>query len=152
MMLLVQNLNAQTSYRLHVGAGVPEMINVGARINIYQTHLGFKLGSFLDFNESYAFQINAAYHFAGNSSYSNQDLYYIQPSFEQSFEKLDKLSTKRGSIASLRFGRDFYLTKNFCIDINLGLGYLVELKCSGPTWCIAPDIWPSCSMAVGVNF
>ena len=115
-------VTGQTNCVFTFGAGIPELLNVGARIQTHQIELGITIGGFS--NSAISISGNIYLHFAGSSKFSDLHPWYgkigidyLRGETEYDISSYDYLD--------VRFGRDFNFTSKIGINIEAGMAYQI---------------------------
>ena len=123
MCLLAFSLLCISQKRVNVtlGIGMPELLNIGVRYQANQTQLGLSVGS-LPLKDETIISISAEtyYHFAGRSQLSTRWPWYVR--FGMNYLRNEtKTVLDKYLYANLRVGRDFNISEEIGINIDIGL-------------------------------
>ncbi len=106
----------QEKMNISAGAGLPELINIGARYQLNQSQLGISIGAF---EESIAVTGDFYQHMFGSSKYSERRPFYAR--FGLTYLRDDgERFLDQYLIMALRVGRDFNVSENFGFQLDLG--------------------------------
>lgn len=111
---------AQEKYRVTAGIGLPELLNLGLRIQFDQTQVGLTLGAIpWEEEQNFAFSANFYYHFGGSS-----ELITLKPWFLNTGVTYMKYEDQYEREMTLFFvpkvGREFNITSKFGVALELG--------------------------------
>lgn len=110
----------QEKVNISVGAGIPELLNVGLRYQFKQTQIGIGLGSMPKSDGSIiSVYGDFYYHFAKLSKFSNRKVWYGKIGLNYLREENDYFIEKYVYL-NLRVGRDFNISKKMGVQIDAG--------------------------------
>ncbi len=123
-------LLGQKKVDISAGIGVPELLNIGMRLQLDQIQIGFSIGSFPSEDRSYsAITGDFYYHFAGHSKLSNRWAWYGRGGITYQRKELVKPTyldwawTAKELYFNLRLGRDINISPNIGINIDAGASF-----------------------------
>lgn len=142
---------------ISVGVGMPELMNLGVRLQGKQFQIGASVGTWPVKDESLlSISGDMFFHFGGLSELSERHPWYLRIGYD--FMK-DESETVYNDyyFLNLRIGRDFNLTENLGIEIDAGpaiiLAHNHESKTQSSTWDIGPStLIPSIGIVVFYRF
>ena len=118
---------AQEQYKLTAGIGLPELLNLGLRIQFEQTQVGLALGAIpWEDEQNFALSANFYYHFGGSSELTSLKPWFISTGVTY-MQYEDKYERQTTFFFVPRIGREFNITSKFGVALELGgLIVLVE--------------------------
>lgn len=158
VLLLSGRAGAQEGVNMSAGAGLPELINLGVRIQFQQTQLGFSVGAIPEPDEDiFAVSGDFYYHFGGSSQYTSLRPWFIKTgltyaSDENEWNKITYL------FLVPRVGREFNISRKFAIGLETGLFVILsENKTEKKEdllsfWDFDLDFTGSVLPSAGINF
>jgi|TARA_R110000737_G_scaffold182215_1_gene205618 hypothetical protein len=119
-----QNKNYSTQFNVTLGAGLPETLHGGIRINRKQWHFdasgGTTLGGLFTVNG------NAAYHFGSKNNVETNELKPWYTSLGVSYMQRESSTIySQDTYLNGRIGRDFRMNDWFKLSFSVGLGVIV---------------------------
>ena len=120
-MLSTDNLIfAQEKIKLSVGMGVPELLNIGVRIPIKQTQIGFNFGAWPQKNECFlSFSGDFYMHFGGVSKFSDRRPWYSRAGLNY-LRSETSTYIEKSVYFNFRLGREIYISKKIGIELDAG--------------------------------
>jgi hypothetical protein len=130
----VNQLLGQKKVDISAGIGVPELLNIGMRLQLDQIQIGFSIGSFPSEDRSYsAITGDFYYHFAGHSKLSNRWAWYGRGGITYQRRELVKPKpvypyppltwSAEELYLYLRLGRDINFSPTTGINIDVGASF-----------------------------
>lgn len=118
----------QQGINVTAGIGLPELINLGLRVQFNQTQLGFSVGTFPDPEEDiYSLAADYYYHFGGSSEFTD-----LRPWFFKAGLEYSKSETEWEEVSYLflvpRVGREFNISERFAIALEAGIFVILSEK------------------------
>ena len=111
---------AQEKVKLSVGFGVPELLNIGVRIPIKQTQIGFSFGTLPQkYRYSLSFSGDFYMHFGGTSKFSDRHPWYSRAGFNYLRSETSTLIYKY-LYFNLRIGREISISKKIGMELDIG--------------------------------
>ena len=111
---------AQEKVKLSFGFGVPELLNIGVRIPIKQTQIGFSFGAWPQkYRYSLSFSGDFYMHFGGTSKFSDRHPWYSRAGFNYLRSESSTLINKH-IYFSFRIGREISISKKIGIELDIG--------------------------------
>ncbi len=115
---------------ISTGIGVPELLNIGVRLQLDQIQIGFNIGSFPSEDRSYSSTSgDLYYHFAGHSKLSNRWAWYGRGGINYQRRELTKPTypnyhwSSKELFLNLRIGRDINFSPTIGISIDAGASF-----------------------------
>ena len=143
ILLACSSLWAQNKINLSIGAGIPELVNIGARYQLEQTQLGIGFGVIPLKNETLVSVLtDASWHFWGFSELTERRPWFGRMGLNYMRDET-KTFIEEFLFLNLRIGRDLNFSKKFGMDI--GAGIIIQLleaekvKTSSDGWNLDPD-------------
>jgi len=118
-------LKAQNEFNATLGAGIPEMINLGLRYQFGQTQIGLSYGMFS--STTTALSGDAYYHFGGSSRFVSRRPWYGRVGFTYVREETTSAIDKYVYLGT-RIGREFNISKRFGINVDIGAIYQLSYE------------------------
>lgn len=132
----------QNKVKITAGFGNPEVFNIGLKYRIFnQGNTGFSIGWFphtdsylLSKNSYLSFSGDFYYHFAGSTDYSDQNPWYGRIGLNCLLEHDEDIGSSwkyrqpYTYYTYFRIGRDFYFNNKLGINLDAGLGYIINHK------------------------
>ncbi len=115
---------AQEKVKLSVGIGIPEFLNIGVRIPIKQTQIGFNLGTWPNNGCFLSFSGDFYMHFGGTSKFSDRHPWYSRGGFNYLRSETSTL-IKKSVYFNFRIGREISFSKKIGIELDIGPGFLL---------------------------
>jgi hypothetical protein len=120
-----KTMQAQDKFTISAGFGVPEWLYVGAKIPVNQFQFEVTAGaSPIEDDNLFSMAGNFQYHFAGTSKFSNLKPWYGKTGLVYMRQNLEYYLHEY-LYWNIRAGRDFNITKQFGISVDVGL--IIEL-------------------------
>ncbi len=121
--LFTRPIYAQKSISLIAGAGLPELIHVGARYQVEQSQVGASIGFASQALTSY--NADFLFHFGKASTLSSRKPWYVKWNYTYLKEKneYEKINT---SLFGGRIGREFNITQTFGIALDGGFIFRLD--------------------------
>jgi len=124
---------AQEKIKLSVGMGVPELLNIGVRIPIKQTQIGFDFGSWLQKNEYFlSFSSDFYMHFGGVSKFSDRRPWYSRSGLTY-LRSETSTYIEKSVYFNFRIGREINFSKKIGIELNAGAMFMLFFDHIGKT-------------------
>lgn len=120
-MFLSGKAAAQERFSVRAGAGFPELLNLGLRIQFDQSELGLAVGTFPEPDEDiFTLTGNYYYHFGGSSKYTSLRPWFLTAGL--TFLS-DETEWERQEVFLLapKVGREFNISPKFGIALEAGL-------------------------------
>lgn len=116
---------AQEGFKVTAGMGLPELLNLGVRIQFEQTEVGLAVGTYpWEEEQNFALSANFYYHFGGSSElttlkpwFFNAGATYMQ--YEDQYERQTTF------FLVPRIGREFNITSKFGVALEVGALFLL---------------------------
>lgn len=125
-------LFAQDGVNIHLGAGIPELINGSVRFQFKKAQLGFSVGIMPVKDESVtAFGGAGFIHFGENSRLSERPTWYGRFGLDFLRDANDRFTDKY-LFLNMRVGKEIYFSKKFGLDFDLGLLFQLSHVRTGP--------------------
>ena len=115
---------AQEKVKLSVGIGIPEGLNIGVRIPIKQTQIGFSFGAWPKYGCFLSFSGDFYMHFGGTSKFSDRHPWYSRGGFNYLHSETSTL-IKKSVYFNFRIGREISISKKIGIELDIGPGFLL---------------------------
>lgn len=126
--ILGNNIEArcQDKTKISIGIGIPELINVGARLQLNQLELGLNIGTLPSDHQSVmSYMLEGRYHFGGNSELTDQKPWFGRLGLNyHRFE--NEAMIDENFYLHLRVGRDYNLSKRFGLELDFGGIFLLH--------------------------
>ena len=120
----VTGLCGQSKIDITAGFGFPEVINAGIRYQMGQAQVGLAAGFMPVQGESVtSFSLGFWYHFTGLSELSDRRPWYGRFGLAWLHDKKEGSFTDKLLFLETRGGREFNLSENFGISVDVGLIY-----------------------------
>jgi hypothetical protein len=113
----------QERINISAGIGIPELLNLGFRYQLFQRQLAIQAG-FMPVNDEQVFSIGGHYtqHFAGFTELSERYPWFLRGGINYSRSETPSL-IDRYVFANLRVGRDFNFTRNLGFELDGGVTF-----------------------------
>lgn len=159
LLLSSQFLCAQDKFILTAGAGIPEMLNVGARIQLSNLQWGLSIGTAAGPDASRSIATDLLVPIAGTSKFTSRPPTYFKLGIALSrFENDVKI--EKYTLLYVRVGREMYLSERFGFFLDGGLlvtamDDIVYKEPRGFSWLViefpTPLVLPSASVGMFVR-
>ena len=118
-LVAIMSTFGQEKINISAGLGLPELVNVGVRYQINQAQLGISAGMFQD-----AFAVTGDYyqHLFGSSKFTERRPFYTRVGLTYLRDE-DETSLDQYISLAVRVGRDFNLSKNFGLQLDIGVPF-----------------------------
>lgn len=125
LLLFVNRAGAQEGVNVTAGLGLPELFNLGLRMQLNQSQLGIAVGTDLfGEDDNIALSGDFYYHFGGNSEYTTLRPWFIKSGLTYLRSENE---WKRNTMLFLvpRVGREFNLSSKFGIALEAGILFIL---------------------------
>lgn len=128
LVMVNKSASAQNRMDVNVGAGMPELINIGGRLTISQFQFGADIGVWPTTDKNYfTFSGDIYYHLLGQAKYGERKPWYVR--VNGTYLRMANTDlTLHYIYIQHRFGRAFNFTEKLGASADLGFGYQVFYK------------------------
>lgn len=118
--------SAQENFNVTAGIGLPEMLNLGLRMQFGQKEVGLAVGMWPDTSED-VFTVSGDfyYHFGGNSEYTSLRPWFLKTGLTY-LKAEDEWERENTFVLVPRIGREFNISSRFGIAVEAGLLVIIS--------------------------
>jgi len=121
LLTLANTAAGQSKFSVSAGVGLAESINIGSHFNAGNFQTGIRFGVIPSMGtSSKTITLDVAYHMLGNAKLSERRPWYTKASLHFYQEYEEKIAADKYVLASLKFGREFNITKKIGFHIDAG--------------------------------